>query len=176
MQAMEFTRLVHSLQEARAALLSAADSCDAEKRSLSPGPGRWSVVGVLEHIELTQGRIIGLLDRLLDRANKRGQVETREMAQVPINANYRSAVPVYNAIPTSADAEPTGREEAEIRSRLAGMEPDLARLLETGRAHDCSSLIAPHSVGRLNFYEWLYLISEHDRLHTEQIETIIADL
>ena len=161
---------------ARMALLAAADSVPEADRSRSPGADRWSVVEVLDHIDMTQTRILDLLERLASRAEAKGALQAVTMDELPTRRSYRGAISRYDVIPAFPGTEPSGRDESVIRDSLTESAPRLEGSLAFGATHDCSRLIAPHPIGRLNYYEWFLLIAEHDRVHTDQIAAIVADL
>ncbi len=173
---MIYDELVAAVTAARAALLDSIEACPPSMRLTSPGPDRWHVVSVLDHIDHTQTRIVGLLELLIARSQKRGTLEQADMERVSVNVNYREALPSYGVIPAFPGTEPTGRLEEEIIASLAASAPRLQSVIEMGRGHDCTALVAPHPIGRLNFYEWIYLVAEHDRIHTEQVNEIVRDL
>jgi hypothetical protein len=120
--------------------------------------------------------MFSFLDRLLQRALRQDRLEAREMVEVPVSLAYRDAIPVYNAVAAFPGTEPSGRTESDIRAGMERSDSVLTALIESGGKYDCIGLVAPHPIGRLNYYEWLYLRAEHDRLHTEQITEIVASL
>lgn len=173
---MHFDEFAGAVRLARVDLLDAADACPADRRSISPGEDRWSVCDVLDHIEHADARMVDLLRRLVERAARHGRLVARRMADVPVSFDYRAAIPVYNAVPAFPQTDPSGRSETVIRNSLSRLDSEFQDVMETAETHDCTALVAPHPIGRLNFYEWIYLRAEHDKLHTEQIRTILADL
>ncbi len=170
---VQYGDLIRAVKDARAELLAEVDTVAETQSALllpSQDRERWSVLDVLDHIERTERSIAALLDRLYSRARERGRLVEVAMVDVPVGADYSDAIPRYDAVPAFPGTEPAGDRNLEtIKDSLTQSRARLLDLAERGSRWDCSRLVAPHLIGRLNFYEWLYLAAAHDRLHTEQV-------
>jgi DinB superfamily len=174
---MLYTRLMDELSGSRARLMEVVSESERRPASVDPhaaaGEEHWSVSQVLEHIQLVDFNVARLLGRLSSRARDRDRLSPADMVNVPVNTRLSQGIPRYDAVPAFPGTEPTGGFSlSEIRDSLEDSRTQLMDLVAVGREFDCSKLVAPHpTVGRLNYYEWIYLVVEHDRLHTGQIES-----
>ena len=168
---MLFSELMNLLTNARDRLMTMIRGMDESFLSQKKDAESWSVLQVLDHVQLVELRVVQLLERLSSRALSRGRLELAEMVDVPVNVALSEFIPRYDSIPAFPGTEPTADWSlSEIQDRLDESHAQLLKLAKIGRDHDCSRLITPHPVaGRLNYYEWVCLVAEHDRVHTEQI-------
>lgn len=162
---------MNMLRSARENLVVTIHGLDQAALSQKTDAESWSALQVLDHVQIAERNIVLLLDRLSSRARGRGRLEFADMIDVPVNVTLSKFIPRYDSIPAFPGTEPaTDRSLSEIQDRLDESRAQLLKLAKIGRDHDCSRLITPHPVaGRLNYYEWLCLVAEHDRVHTEQI-------
>src|SRR6476469_304099 len=63
-------QLLHHLEQNRAALRQAVDTIPPSYREQRPGPDRWSVAEVLEHLAIVERRIAGRLADALTAAKQ----------------------------------------------------------------------------------------------------------
>ncbi len=162
---------MNMLTNARGNLMATIHGMDQSSLSWKKNAESWSALQVLDHVQLVELKVVLLLERLSSRAMDRHRLELADMIDVPANVALSEFIPRYDSIPAYPATEPaTDRSLSEIQDRLDESRAQLLKLAKIGRDHDCSRLIAPHPVaGRLNYYEWVCLVAEHDRVHADQI-------
>lgn len=143
--------------------------------TFKPAPDRWSVAEVAEHITVSESVLLGLVQKQLMSSpaapDKRDQVKGKDelvAERVPDRSHKFQAPEILR---------PTGRwaTEAELvktfeTERVATM--DYVRTTND----DLRDHFFDHpTLGTLDGYQWLLLISAHSARHTAQIEEVKAD-
>jgi hypothetical protein len=162
------------LEASRAALLAVAGERDQDALDAQSGDGAWSAGQVMHHIVLVEGAVQAVLSRLADRAPE-GPPQAGGQAPVALPAEIRDAITSRPAFPgteptTGLPAARLLRELAESRSRTREI---------AGRAalRDMSHGRFPHPfLGRMDFYQWVLFLAEHETGHVEQVRKILAGL
>jgi len=159
------------LEQTRDGVVAAVKGLSEAQLKFKPGPDRWSVAEVLEHIALVED---GLFQNVTAKVMKSpagaadrdvAKIDATVLAVLPDRSNKRQAPPPF---------VPNGRwtpEEALdhfLKSRattIAFLEstPDL-------RAH-----VGDSPLGPLDAYEWLLFMGGHSERHTKQILEVKAD-
>lgn len=160
------------LERTRAGVIEATKGLSEAQWKFKPGPDRWSVAEVLEHIVLVE-------DYLFDNTSK-------TVMQAPAgkpDRDYRTADgAVLSIIPDRSHKAqapepvvPTGRWSPQetldrfLKSRARTME--FLKSTPGLREH-----VADSPIGQpLDAYEWLLFISAHSERHTKQILEVKAD-
>ena len=140
--------------------------------NFKPGPDRWSVAQVLEHIGATEDTLRGFIE---EKVLKAPAAPDRDVKQ--LDAMVLAAVPDRtHKFQAPQELQPTGRfgtpadtlkHFVETRAKteeLLKKTPDL-------RDHALDSPIGQ----KLDAYEWILFISAHSERHTKQIKEVIAD-
>jgi uncharacterized damage-inducible protein DinB len=143
--------------------------------TFKPGPDRWSVAEVAEHIAVSESALFSLVQKQVMTSpaapEKREQVKGKDemiLQRVP-DRSHKAQAPEF--------LRPTGRWATET---------DLVKAFEDSRAanieyirttnDDLRDHFFDHPVfGTLDGYQWLLLISAHSARHTAQIEEVKAD-
>ena len=162
----------------RAALSEAVELVPTELRNQQPGPDRWSVAQVLQHLVIIEKRIgVGLNRWVSDAvAGELGpELETSS---------------VMNSLPLDLITDRTTRRTAPEEVRPSGdldaasawtaLEQTRAALRAAVVPADglaLSEVIQPHPVlGPINLYQWLLFVGSHEARHTGQVREIAAEL
>ena len=154
------------LSETRQGLSEAVNGLSAEQRNFKPGPDRWSVAEVVEHLAVVEDvltqNILGKLETGAAAAPGRDyqEVDAMILTRVPDRSGKFQAPPAI---------APTGRWAPRIA---------LAHFLEA-RARTVSALesmadlrrhVIPHpALGLLDGYQWILAAAAHTERHTKQI-------
>jgi uncharacterized damage-inducible protein DinB len=143
--------------------------------TFKPGPDRWSVAEVAEHITVAESAIFGLIQKQVMASpaapEKRDQVKGKDeiiLQRMP-DRNHKAQAPEF--------LRPTGRWPTEA---------DLTKAFEESRkvtmdyvrttSDDLRDHFFDHPVfGTMDGYQWLLLLSSHSARHTAQIEEVKAD-
>jgi uncharacterized damage-inducible protein DinB len=140
-----------------------------------PGPDRWSVAEVAEHITVSESTLFGLVQKQVMTSaaapEKREQVKGKDeivLQKVP-DRSRKAQAPEFLR-PTGRWASEADLTKAFEESRKATM--DYVRTT----SDDLRDHFMDHpALGPLDGYQWLLLISAHSERHTAQIEEVKAD-
>jgi len=165
------------LDRSREGLRSAAEDVPAHLREESPGPQRWSVAGVIEHLALVEERFTAIIAAKIDeiRAGGAGQEDEvpdmlppKVAAMLADRSERRSAPdPVH----------PRGLGYGEAWQRLEAARQKLRDTLSSGDGLALSRVAHEHPrFGALTPYQWAGFIAAHESRHTEQIREIAIQL
>jgi hypothetical protein len=140
--------------------------------NFKPGPDRWSVAQVLEHIGATEDSLRGLIE---EKVLKAPAAPDRDVRQ--IDAMILAAIP-------DRSRKFQAPEELRPTNRFGSPEDTLKHFLET-RAKTEELLkktpdLREHAIDspmgqKLDAYEWILFIAAHSDRHTKQIKEVIAD-
>ncbi len=160
----------------RAALRARVSGLSEEQAAGRPAPEAWSTAEIIEHLRLAETSVAGLLERLLERAereNLRPETETTLL----LAAGFPTPLPDR---PVAAPPTALPNSEVSLAPALAGLEAARARLeaaIERGDGRALGELTHPHfALGTMTFYEWLIFVGHHEARHTRQIDRTLAGL
>ncbi|MGA2979102.1 MAG: DinB family protein [Terriglobales bacterium] len=166
---------LNSLQATRDAFLKSIAGLSEKQWRFKPGPDRWSVAEVSEHIAISESSLLGLVQKQImaspadptKRAEVAGKDETI-LKMVP-DRSHKVQAPEFLK-PTNRWATQAELTKAFEDSRKATM--DYVRTTND----DLRDHFGPHPMlGPLDAYQWILLISAHSERHTKQIEEVKAD-
>ena len=160
------------LQQTRDGVLAAAKGLSDAQMKFKPGPDRWSVAEVLEHIVLAED---GLFQNVTDKIMKApagaadrdtAKTDAMVLAMVPDRSHKVQAPPPFvpNGRWTPAETLDHFQKSRARTIEFLSSTPDL-------RAHVSSD----GPLGPLDAYEGLLFIAAHSERHTKQILEVKAD-
>jgi hypothetical protein len=166
--------IYEQIDRTRARLLAAVEGLSEAQQGYAPAADRWSVAQLVEHLSIVEGNVVGLLGKLLGKAEESG-----EGAAAP--AEFDDPISIEEFVERARHV----RLEAPERIRPAGLPfaDSLARLRETRAAlhalrprverADGRALRFPHPAwGPLDLYQWLLFVGAHEDRHLAQIEAL----
>ena len=168
----ERKKLIALLEDSRAQLRAATKDLTPEQWNFQPGPERWSIALVAEHIMRTEAGLYQYVERAL---------------AAPANAEWETKTKGKTEFLERVMPSRTGKAQAPVEVRpegklppeeiLASFEKLRTRTLETARTTDkpLKALTADHPFpvfGTLNAYQWLLYIPWHTQRHLKQIEEV----
>jgi len=164
--------IVDVLTTARSRLLGAVAGLDQARLDAAPSSGEWSIGEILHHLQLIEGSVVRVLARQLERAEKSGG------GPDPLDDSILGSLERFDVEHSSEKiSAPSGfipRHGLSRQELLEGLADSRAALLaevEKAGAHDLSRLTFPHPVlGRLDMYQWLLYVGQHELRHLHQIE------
>jgi cysteine synthase A len=167
--------LLQHLELNRTALRQAVDSIPASHREQRPGPGRWSVAEVLEHLAIVEGRIAGRLADALTAARQAPVAGAAPSVSVVDPAQLARFSDRSQRFKTSEASEPRGGLTADAAwTALEGVRADVARLVRESDAFALDEPIAPHPrFGPWTFRQWVVFAGGHDARHADQIREML---
>lgn len=162
------------IDRTRARLLSAVEGLSEEQHGYSPAADRWSAAQLCEHLSIVEGNVVGLLGKLLDKAEESGAPARGDQVFEPVSIDEfveRSRSVKFEA---PERIRPTGAlpladslaRLRESRAALHALRPRLERA--DGRAQRF-----PHPAwGPLDLYQWLLFVGAHEDRHLGQLEAL----
>ena len=166
------------LDAERSLLREAVELVSPELRDQAPGPDRWSVAQVLQHLGIIEKRIaMGMTKWIADaRAGKLGpEVETSSILnslplQLIADRSKQRAAPEEVRPRGDIDAASAWTALEQTRAALRA-----AILAGDGRA--LSEVVQAHPVlGPINLYQWALFVGSHEIRHTGQVREIADQL
>lgn len=166
------------LDASRAALEAAVASVPEPLHRTRPGPARWSVIDVVEHLAKVDRFFAERIAAAIADA-QRGGLPPEEDPRAPLPADVARAIgdrtdrrPAREAMMPSGSVDlrtawdALDRARAEVRAVMAAADG-----LALGR------VTADHRLfGRLTVYQWVELTAAHETRHADQIREIGATL
>ncbi|MBD0325302.1 MAG: DinB family protein [Pyrinomonadaceae bacterium] len=166
-----------SIDETRNRLKTRLDGLTAEQENFRPASGGWSIAEIVEHLAILEGRLLGLMTVMVNKAEKAGLGRDAGNSQFnPVSLEQvveRSRKEKYVAPET---AQPQGGVSVhDSLERLRQSRTSLRELRPRFEATDLSDARYPHpAFGPLNLYQWLVMIGVHEERHLRQIEALIS--
>jgi hypothetical protein len=169
MTRVERAELVDLLNKSRVEFLAAVDGLTDQQWSFKPGPDRWSIAEVAEHIVLSEAQLFETATKSLS-----GPADEKWSATVGKTEMLRRALPNRS---TKVDAPAEIRPKGGIaRDQLmARFKEQRARVL--GYAEQTEAPLKAHTspnpfFGALNAHQWLLYIPLHNMRHDLQIAEV----
>lgn len=166
------------LDNVRAQLREAVEAVQPNQRETPPGPDRWSVAQVLQHLGLIEKRITKLVNKKIAGARAEGlRAETdnspilnRRHASKIADRSFRVTAPEEIRPEVDVDAATSWAELQQSREALR------AALL-SGDGLALAEIIHPHPVlGEINLYQWILFVGSHEARHVAQVREIADEL
>jgi hypothetical protein len=163
------------LKETEKGFLDSVKGLSNDQWNFKPGPDRWSVAEVSEHITLAEDFLSKMVtDQLLkspeatpeQRAAVKGK-EEQILKMIPDRSKKAQApeqLKPHNAFPS---------RDALLKAFTAKREANIKYIKDTKdplHAH-----IAPSPIGEFDAYQWMLFMAAHSKRHTAQIEEVKAD-
>jgi hypothetical protein len=166
-----------TLDQRRATLEREVAAVPQPLRERRPGPDRWSVAEVLEHLTIVETRVARLLDEQISAARAAGLGPEHETTPVVPTVDVATLLDRSKALVARENSLPTAGLDAN--TALATLTEQRRALRETLLAADGLALgdvVIPHPrLGPLNVYQWAVFVAAHEGRHTAQIrETAMA--
>lgn len=166
-------RAMQYLESTKQAVLDATAGLSEAQWNFKPGPDRWSVAEVTEHIATAEGYLRGMIIEKVMVAPPRPEGEDVKaidefvLTAVPDRTQHRQAPEPLK--PTNKFSSGPGSLKQFVESR--GQTEDFLRTHDDLRAHAIDSPLGK----KLDAYEWILFIGAHSARHTKQILEVKAD-
>jgi len=161
------------LEQTRQGVLDATKGLSEAQWNFKPGPDRWSVAEVTEHIAAAEDMLRGLIVDKVMRAGARTQpadvtvIDEMVITKVPDRSDKRQAPDLLK--PTNRFGSPEASLKHFVDSRTTT--EDYLKNTQGLREHAILSPLGKEMDG----YEWILFIGAHSKRHTEQILEVKAD-
>ncbi len=176
-QAQELTnadkdRAMQYLETTKKNIQDATKGLSEAQWNFKPGPDRWSVAEVTEHIAAAEDFLRGMVQEKImkepaDATRDLKKIDESVLAMIPDRTHKVQAPEPLK--PTNRYGSPEGSVKHFLEARAVTEEflkntPDL-------RAHAADSQMGM----KLDAYEWILFIAAHSERHTKQINEVKAD-
>jgi hypothetical protein len=170
-------------------VLAHLDSSDAEfKRAVAavppelrdrrPGPNRWSVQEVVEHVSLVEGRVSTMLVDELNRVGEAGLGADQDTSPVLPTFDVARVIDRSHPLVAGEATLPHGNVDTETGMKAFDRHRQALRnavLAADGLALGAVAL--PHRIfGQLNLYQWIAFAGSHEARHAGQVREIAESL
>jgi uncharacterized damage-inducible protein DinB len=171
-----YQELSNHLDEQRAGLRAAVAGVPARYHATSPGDGQWSVLDVLEHLVIVEGRVGTMLEKHLSEAKAAGLRADADLSPILPQLNLAIFTDRTRKIKGSAAVQPkSGRQLDELWESLDGCLATIRQLLASADGLRLTEVMMPHPIfGPLDLYTWFAFIGSHEARHAAQIREIGA--
>ena len=162
------------LDTTRSELGKAVEDVSPARREERPGPDRWSVAEVLDHLAITEGRIVKLVAGKIAAAKAAGLGAELETSSV-IDSINRARITDRSRRATAPEMiQPqSGRDAASVWSALDQSRASLRQAILAGDGLALADVKHEHPVlGLINLYQWIVFVGSHEARHTAQIREI----
>jgi len=166
-------RALQYLESTKQGVLDATAGLSEAQWNFKPGPDRWSVAEVTEHIATAEGFLRGLITEKVMSAPPRPEgedvkaIDELVLSAVPDRTQHRQAPEPLK--PANQYGSPQGSLKKCVESR--GVTEEFLRTHDDLRAHAIDSPLGK----KLDAYEWVLFIGAHSARHTKQILEVKAD-
>jgi uncharacterized damage-inducible protein DinB len=156
------------LDQSGARLLDLIQELSPEQLSYRPGPGHWSVADNVEHLLVSEKRLLPAIEKLLQEPPDLEKQSALSDAEV-----LRRVGTVVERVQAPPHALPTSRWPAQEISR----EFEVVRANTRGFAAATKGDLRHHYIrhflfGELDCYQWLLLLGAHSNRHRAQAEAV----
>ena len=162
--------LLDALEASRHELLAVVNALPAEQRDAASTGDSWSVSQILEHLSIVEDGGGRLVSKLMKQAQANGDYEV-ESSSILDSLSQFEVVNFDRRIEAPEQVRPTGGlTAAEGLERLQAVRERLVTALIQGSGLALGTVSYPHPLfGPLNGYQWILVISMHERRHVAQI-------
>jgi hypothetical protein len=169
----DIDEIFSALATTRRRILEQVEALSDEQANARPAPDTWSVAEIIEHLSISEARMVALVSHLLGQEAAVAANAGSSGSSISIQVMTERAAEKFTA---PAFLEPTGglplaeslAKLRESRAALIGLRPRI-------EARDYSHVTYPHpAFGPLNLYQWLAAVEFHECKHLDQIQTITA--
>jgi hypothetical protein len=164
-----------SLQATHDAFLQSISGLSEKQWRFKPAPDRWSIAEVSEHIAVSEGMILQLVQSKIMTGpatpDKRAEVKVTDVQILTVVPDRTHKVQAPDFLkPTARFATREDTVKAFEQARQATI--DYVRTTND----DLRDHFAPHPMlGMMDAYQYILLISAHSERHTKQIEEVKTD-
>lgn len=159
-------------------LQAAVDVVPPDLRNQQPGPDRWSIAQVLDHLTMIDRRVSIGLKKWIRDAQAAGIGYEGETSSV-LNSVPRELI-VDRSRKFDAPEEIRPRSDVDAKTAWAALESaraDLRAAFLEGDGLAMAEVNQPHPVlGPINLYQWVLFVGSHEARHTDQIREIGNEL
>ena len=160
-----------------AGLRAAVEAVPDERRSERPGPDRWSVAEVLEHLAIVERAVMKSCARQLATAREAGLPPESETSSIVHALPPAQVANRERRIVAPDPVRPRGLDAASAWSEIERTRAQLRDFVASCDGLALGQVAFAHpALGTLNLYQWLLFAAGHHARHAAQIREIAAQL
>jgi uncharacterized damage-inducible protein DinB len=161
------------IDKQREKLIQTVSDLSNEQAASRRAPDAWSIAEIAEHLSITEKRMLGLFNKLLEKAESEGLVnENNGIIAPPISLTEQAEQAKTQKFTAPEHLIPN--QAATISASLESLKASRAsvhQLRTRIESADVSKMRFPHpAFGPLNLYQWLAFIGLHEAHHLRQIK------
>jgi hypothetical protein len=161
----------------RDALCDGVESVAPEMRNVAPGPDRWSVAQVLEHLAIVENRFATILAEKFAAAKAGGLGAEDETSSIVDSWNVAPMLDRSTKHQAPDVVRPQGADWNAAMAQLQDARKSFLAVFQRGDGLALGRVIHSHPrFGDLNMYQWGVWLGAHEARHTEQVHEIAASL
>jgi DinB superfamily len=165
--------VVQTLQRTRDAFVAATHELSEAQYHFKPDPDRWSIGQIVEHVALSELRLLDLVTAKLPHApapsveKPRGPARFARLDAIVPSRDQRRIVAPEMLVPKGTWASP----EVSLAAFVEARDQTIAAAAAAGPA--ALEHVLPHRFfGALDLEEWAYFMALHSARHTAQVVEI----
>ena len=168
--------IFETIDETRERVYKRVEGLSPAQEQFRPTPEAWSIREIVEHLSIMEGRLSGLLNMMLKKAESATVQASDGQGFRPFSLDQHVERSLKEKYTAPEAVRPTGNVPVEdLLANLRRSRTALHDLRPKLEALDLSSLTYPHPVfGPLDLYQWLAFIGVHEDRHLRQIESVIS--
>jgi hypothetical protein len=162
--------VVGQLRGSDARLVEVVRGVTDEQARFKPGPERWSIAEVLEHLVVWESFMLGAVERAASEPARDEDVREKDGLVLGLAGSRDKPLKAREA------AMPTGRW-SDVETMMAEFGARRGRTVEFAESTQVDlrrHFFAHVAFGDLDCYQWLVAMGQHTLRHVEQIEEIKA--
>ena len=169
----ERTRAIKYLEQTEAGVLAATKGLSEAQWNFKPGPDRWSIAEVAEHIAVSEDLIRGNIQTNVMKAPARTEKEDVKaldelvLQKVPDRSVKRQTIEPLRPTNRYGSPKDTLKHFKDSRAKTLAFAKDTKDL----REHATDSPFGK----KLDAYQWVLFLAAHSERHTKQIDEVKAD-
>ena len=166
------------LDSQRAALREAVELVPPTQRDQQPGPDRWSVAQVLDHLAMIEKRVTMLLSKRIAGARAAGIEPETETGSLLNSIPTPRIVDRTQRVSAPAEVRPESNMDAATAwAELEQCSAALQAAALTGDGLALSKVMHTHPIlGEINLYQWMLFVGSHKARHVAQVREIAEQL
>jgi uncharacterized damage-inducible protein DinB len=170
--------LCENLALQRRTLLDTASDVPTEIWQARPGPDRWSVSEIFEHLHRVELGTAAILAKRIAKAREAGHpLETETSSVMGTLDSFRVSHLDRKLVAPELVVPTENPDRATAERRLTESRAALLRAIESGDGLALGEIRHTHlRLGELDLYQWMLFVAGHEKRHTAQLREVARQL
>ena len=171
----ERAKLVKYLTDTRDQVVTESASLSEAQWSFKPGPDRWSVGEVVQHLSLAEPFIFGMQQKLV--SGPAASPEDRKKTQAQDEMVLKVIPDRTKKVNAPEPLQPVGKPAAARGDVLTAFREARTKTIDytSKTSDDLRGRVGDSPMGPLDAYQWLLFIGAHTERHLAQLREVKAD-